>query len=222
PHCNLPTHGLDWQPTRQPIHLPSWPTQPLPPSGLLTTLGKWEHAADRGFEFDGHHFASSKATEYAKIRDLPGNLGRPVKLAMAGLDDNDRAAWQAAGWQWRDPALASATTRSFADYIANSAGELSVAKQIYSGIPSGWFSDRSACFLATGRPVILQHTGYDRGPLALPTGEGLLIFTDLASAEADARAVDRDPERHAAAARNLAETHFDSDAVLRALIEAAL
>jgi glycosyltransferase involved in cell wall biosynthesis len=114
---------------------------------------------------------------------------------------------------------ATRTTDSFREFVAASAGEFTVAKQIYVGVPSGWFSDRSACYLATGRPVVTQSTGFEKW---LPVGEGLLPFTSINDAAEALNRVADDASRHARAARAIAERHFDSRTVLTELLDAVM
>lgn len=215
PASPLPTHGFNWLATHQPISLPYWHEFGLPRRAPLTTIGKWEHARDRTVEFAGRSYASDKASEYERLIDLPRAAGAPIEMRMDGIDMPTRDRFTAAGWTFADPVQASRTVGSYQDYIRKSGGEFTVAKAIYAGVPSGWFSDRSACFLATGRPVVTQATGFERW---LPTGEGLFSFTTPDEAAAAIRAVKADPQRHANAARAIAETHFDARKVLSDLI----
>ena len=215
PACPLPTHGLDWIPTHQPIALDAWPVTPPPADGLLTTLGKWEHARDRVVRFDGQTFASDKSSQYERLIDVPRRAGTPIEMRMAGLDDASRERFAAHGWTFADPAEPSAACSTYADWIRNALGEFTAVKQIYSGIPSGWFSDRSAAFLASGRPVIAQDSGFDRW---LPTGEGLFSVRDPDEAVTAVRTIQADPPRQSRAARTIAEAHFDARRVLAELI----
>ena len=216
--CRLPTHGLDWIPTNQPISLPHWPARSLPANGTLTTLGKWEHARDRVVEFNGERFASDKSSQYERLIELPMRIGTPIEMRMAAIDPATRERFESSGWTFADPATPSASCPAFADWIRGSLGEFTAVKQIYAGVPSGWFSDRSAAFLASGRPVIAQASGFDRW---LPTGEGLFSFKTPDEAATAVRAVTTDPLQHGQAARRIAETHFDATKVLADLIDNA-
>lgn len=218
PASPLPAHGIDWIPTNQPVSLAHWPALPNP-SKRFTTIGKWEHAAARDVEFDGKSYASSKAAEWVKLLRLPAAAPDwELSLAMDGVPPEVRRGFEAAGWRFDDPTAASIDPRAFRRYIAESGGELTVAKQIYAGLPSGWFSDRSACYLACGRPVVTQASGFDQW---LPTGEGLFSFT---SADQAADALNRIGESdathlaHCRAARRLAERFFDAEKVLSELL----
>ncbi|HEX8339986.1 MAG TPA: hypothetical protein VF624_03665 [Tepidisphaeraceae bacterium] len=215
PLCPLPTSGLDWIGTNQPIALEQWPLA-KPRSKTFSTIGKWEHTADRGFEFEGRHYASSKGVEWAKLVDLPSRTNWRLEMAMSALPEATRHDYESHGWHFTDPTSASLTASAFGDFIRGHSGELTVAKQIYAGLPSGWFSDRSAAFLASGRPVITQASGFEQW---LPTGEGLFSFAAVDDAAAALETIGRDYDRHAAAARDIAEKHFDARRVLGGLIE---
>ena len=216
PASPLPTHGFNWIPTNQPIALDRWPTSNVPAAGCFTTVGKWTHAADRGVAFGGRTFASDKRGEYEKLIDLPRQADAPIEMRMDGLAGDERAAFAVGGWRFGDPVEASRTCVGYQRYIRESAGEFTVAKAIYAGVPSGWFSDRSACFLASGRPVITQSSGFERW---LPTGEGLLSFSTPDEAAAAVREVHSDRARHGRAARRIAEESFDARRVLSELLD---
>jgi hypothetical protein len=211
----LPTHGIKWIATNQPVMMRYWPALPSH-SGYFTTLGKWEHAADRGVEFNGQRFGSTKATEWMKLINLPAHTEWQLRMAMADLPPDVRIRFEDAGWLFDDPIEASRDTRAFRNFVAASAGELTVAKQIYAGVPNGWFSDRSACFLMCGRPVVTQASGFTKW---LPTGEGLFSFTSMDEAAAALEKIRADHPAHCAAARRIAEEFFDSELVLTELLE---
>jgi hypothetical protein len=213
--CPLPTHGFDWIPTNQPIALDYWPHSRVPADGLLTTVGKWEHDTTRTVDFEGQRYFSSKGTEYEKLIDLPRNVGAALEMRMAGLTGEPAMRYVEHGWKLGDAYAATRDAASFENYIRNALGEFTVAKQIYAGLPSGWFSDRSACFLATGRPVVTQSSGFEQW---LPTGEGLFNFTDQNDAIAAIESIRRDPQRHGTAARRIAEQFFDARTVLADLL----
>lgn len=212
----LPTHGFDWIPTNQPIALQHWPHSEVPLSGFLTTVGKWEHTRDRVVEFGGSSYPSDKSREYEKIVDLPKRVGIPIEMRMAALDEASRSKFERGGWTFVDPVTATLSCRAYQEWIRGALGEFTVAKSIYSGIPSGWFSDRSACFLASGRPVITQSSGFHHWMKT--HGEGLLGFSTRDEAAQAIRSVMSDPIRHGHAARNLAEQYFGARVVLNELL----
>ena len=220
PDCPLPTAGLKWVGTNQPIAMPHWPFIPPPPQGgrrmPFSTIGKWEHTSDRNFEYDGKSYASSKGIEWMKLLDLPRRVSMPLEMAMASMPDETKRTFESHGWRFTDPTIASISTNAYRDFIQSRSGEFTVAKQIYAGLPSGWFSDRSAAFLASGRPVITQSSGFEKW---LPTGEGLFSFASIDEAQAALESISADYPTHARAARQIAEEHFDASKVLSTLLD---
>lgn len=216
PASTLPTHGFDWIPTNQPVFLPAWPAKPVPTDGFFSTVGKWEHDRKRSATVNGETFASSKGVEYERLIDLPSQTDAKLEMRMAGLLGREAETWKRHGWHLGDALAATVDCPSYETYIAATRGEFTVAKQIYAGLPSGWFSDRSACFLAAGRPVVTQASGFDQW---LPTGEGLFSFNTKDEAAAALAAVLKSPQKHGNAARSIAERHFDSKKVLGELLE---
>jgi hypothetical protein len=221
--CDVPTAGFDWQPTRQPVVLDAWHLGPPPPGAAMTTVGRWAHDEGRTVEVAGRQIPSSKAESWREVRELPTLPGTPLMaIAMDKMPADDAAAFRAAGWRLDDPVAATNSLDAFADFIQNSLGEFTVAKRIYAETASGWFSDRAACYLAAARPAVVQDTGFATGPLALPTGEGLLTWQTPAEAAAALQAVAANPAKHAAAAREVARQHLAHDRVLPNLLEFGL
>lgn len=215
----LPTHGFRWIPTRQPISLTHWPVCESP-SRRFSTLGKWEHTGERHVDFNGNRYLSSKGVEWIKLLNLPSKTKWEMQLAMQLMPHEIEEVFRNNGWLVPpDPEKISISCESYQRFIQESAGEFTVAKQIYSGLPSGWFSDRAACYLASGRPVITQRSGFEHW---LPVGEGLFVFDDLNSASQALATIDADYPMHSRAARAIAEAHFDATKVLSELIEAAM
>jgi hypothetical protein len=203
------TGDMRWHHTWQPVALSEW-TAPLdePASPRLTTIMTWEIES---FQDIG----GNKNTEFAAVADLPRLVDIPLELAInapsAVLTD-----LAARGWTLVDAFGVSHDIDVYRDYIRGSSGELSVAKSTYVRTRSGWFSDRSECYLAAGRPAILQDTGWSAH---LPTGEGLFAFDGVESAGVAIDAYLAAPDRHRRAARELARAHFADDIVLPALLE---
>ncbi len=221
--CDVPTNGLAWHPTRQPVVLDRWPVTPPPPGAAWTTLGRWEHDTDRHVAFAGRKLLSSKAPGWAIAKDVPRSPGvGSMRLAMATMPDDAQAAYAEAGWGFDDSHRVSLGLDAYGDFIRGSRGEFTPCKQIYSDLASGWFSDRAACYLASGRPVVTQASGFASGPLALPTGEGLFEWTTTDEAIAALRATASDFGAHAAAARRVAEEHLDARRVLGDLVDFAI
>lgn len=215
PACPLPTHGFNWIGTNQPIALKHWPMSPAT-SRRFTTIGRWEHASERNMEFNGQRFLSSKGVEWIKLLNLPEQSKWDLVLAMQQMPADMMDVFRTHGWKIEEAEKATESCLAYQQFIQNSAGELTVAKQIYSALPSGWFSDRAACYLATGRPVITQRSGFEQW---LPVGEGLFIFDTQEDAARALDAIDQDYERHSQAARRIAEEHFEASRVLQELID---
>jgi hypothetical protein len=218
PECSIPTCGIDWLATRPPVLLEEWPVA----GGSFdrfTTVGSWRGSYGR-VEHEGR-LLGLKLDEFRKVLDLPQRAAAPFEIALDIHPDerDDLTALHDNGWRLVDPRAVAADPDAFRDYIQGSGAEFSVAKAIYVETRAGWFSDRTTRYLASGKPALVQDTGF--GDL-LPTGEGLLSFRTLDEAADAAERITADYERHAVAARAVAEQHFDSDAVLTRLLEDAL
>lgn len=215
--CSVPTCELHWETTRQPVVLSEWPATPAP-SGVLTfgSIATWR-GAYAPIEYGGRRYGL-RAHEFRRFADLPRLTGRPFELALDihPSDGADRQLLEEGGFVLRDPGLVIATLDGYRDYVRSAWVELMVAKEMYVASRSGWFSERSACYLASGRPVLAQDTGLAG---LIPTGEGVLTFTDLDEAVDGVEAIAGDWPRHAHAARELAEAYFDSDRVLGRLLD---
>lgn len=210
----VPDLGLPWSATHQPIVLEHWPRAEAQPTRGFTSVGNW-----RGYgsiQHDGVLFGQ-KVHSWRALVDLPRRVGVPLEVALAidAGETTDLHALREGGWHLLDPATLVATPDDYAAFIRSSAGEIGIAKSGYVAAGCGWFSDRSVCYLASGRPVVAQDTGF--APY-LPTGSGLLPFSDVDGAAAAIDAVLTDPRTHARAARSIAEDVFDSDRVLADLL----
>jgi len=220
PACRIPTAGIAWRPIRQPVAAELW--MPLggggADGGTYTTIGKWD-SAGRDLTFGGEVFTWRKRTEWFRFVDLPRRTGARFRVAadIAAVPEDLRRL-EEGGWEVIDPLPISRDPDVYRDFIRGSRGEFTVAKDVNIRLASGWFSDRSACYLAAGRPVVNQDTGFDR---VLPTGVGLFSVRDLNEAVAAFAAIDGDYERHAQAARALACTYFDPARVLAAVVGVA-
>jgi hypothetical protein len=216
PDCGVPKMGLDWKPTRMPVVMSLWQSvgQRLPPTAApWTTIMTWNAFKGR-LIYEGVEY-KSKGSEFEKLIHLPNHISTPVRVAVGGVDAPlERLA--SAGWQVVDGPRATLTPQQYQQVISESRGELSVAKHVYVALRTGWFSCRSACYLAAGRPVVVQDTGF---ATFIPVGEGVLPFSTAAEALAAIHAVEGDHSRHAAGARAVAEECFDSGKVLSELID---
>jgi hypothetical protein len=216
PDCTVPTCGLDWITTPQPVVLDAWPVAAAAPGGAFTSVASWRGAYGP-IDFDGHRYGL-RAHQLRRFAKLPAAAPGRFELALDihAADAADAELLRAGGWHLRPPAEVAATPDGYRAYLRGSAGEVMVAKGMYVDSRSGWFSERSTCYLASGRPVLAQDTGLAD---LYPVGEGLLVFSTLAEAIAGAEELRADPARHAAAARALAEERFDSDRVLGRLLD---
>jgi hypothetical protein len=215
PSCKMPGGGYPWKTTRQPVYLPFWDEVSAPPGRAWTTVMNWKAYAP--VEWQGEVWGQKDA-EFPVMRPLPARLPElDLELALGGREA-PRDELTAEGWTISDPLEATRTVWRFRDYIAGSRGELSIAKQCYVRSGSGWFSERSANYLAAGRPVVMQDTGWSAH---LPTSAGLQPFTTTDEAEAAVRLVEADPIAASAAAREVARSCFDSQVVLAQLLSDA-
>lgn len=217
PDCDVPTCGLNWVTTPQPIVLEHWPVREPNPGGPVTSVCTWRGDWG-GVEFRGRNYGL-RVHEFRKFVGLPRSApGHAFELAVDIHPDEakDVALLDANGWRRIDPDAAAADPDAYQRYIAGSAAEFMVAKNMYVETRGGWFSDRSICYLASGRPVVAQDTGLAGH---FPTGGGLVTFPTPDEAAGAVREVFGDYTRHAAAARALAEESFDSDKVLRRLLD---
>jgi hypothetical protein len=218
PDCTVPTALFDWIPTRQPIVLDCFAGARRPIAErrrTLTTVASWEPHAKPLVVEGVRYFGKSAAFE--RFLDLPRLSALPIEVALSGPAPRDRL--REAGFALIDPATVSGDGWIYRDYLGDSLGEWSVAKHAYAASRSGWFSCRSACYLALGVPVVVEDTGFG---VAIPTGEGVLAFTTVDEAADAIERVAREPERHANAARAVAASHFDATKVLGELLSRAL
>ena len=216
PGCLIPATGHDWQPTRQPVHLPLWASEPVG-GDTYNTITTWQNKGPP-IVWDGQEYWWTKDREFRKVIDLPTRRpGQRFELAT-GADPDVTAMLRGHGWRVTDSLPVSVDVHVYADYIKHSRGEFTVARDQYSRPRTGWFSDRTACYLAAGRPVITGDTAFD---VALPTGRGLLSFTDAESAAAAVEAVESDYAGHCAAAREIGREFFAADQVLGSVMARA-
>jgi GT2 family glycosyltransferase len=186
-----------------------------PGDAPLTTVGNWRQDY-RDLEFEGRTYHWSKHHEFLKIIDLPARVDVPLELALSSFTEPDRRLLEDHGWKVVSGLEVSSDLDTYRDYIIRSRAELSVAKDQNVRFRTGWFSERSATYLAAGRPVILQDTGFGN---ALPTGHGLFAFRDLDEAVAAVDAIRTYPASHRRAAFELAREHFDHEVVLNDLLD---
>lgn len=216
-HFPVPLHGVEWLPTRQPVVTHLWETTALPPAGAaFTTIANW--SANAGIEWRGRHYLWNKALEFVKFVDVPAMSEERFELVIDFLDAATEALFRRQGWQLRPTDALNRDPDGYRAFIQNSKGEFTAAKHLYVALETGWFSDRSACYLAAGRPVVTQETGFSR----LYGGNGgLFAFRTIEEAlEALAR-INADYASHSKAARDIAREHFEARKVLALLLDRA-
>jgi len=232
--CPIPTGGIPWHPIRQPVVLDDWAAgtradipassdRRRPAGGVrparFTTVANWRGPFGR-VQFGGRTYGL-KLHEFRRCIDLPrraANSSFELALDIHPAEVNDLASLRENGWQLTDPKRAAATPEAFREFVRGSDAEFSVAQGIYVETNSGWFSDRTTRYLAAGRPVLVQDTGFSR---RLPCGEGLVPFTNVDEAAAGAERIAANYEAHCAAARAVAERCFDARAVLKRVLDVA-
>lgn len=210
PECRLSSCGLGWRRTRPPVLLDQWRVAAVAPAARYTTVMSWK--TDERLPLLGGVRYRGKDVELLSCAELPGFTRAPLEIALAG--DGPADELRRRGWSVVDARTVSATPEAYRDYLIASRGEWSVAKNVYVATRSGWFSGRTACYLALGRPAVVQDTGFSR---RLPVGRGLLAFDDVSAAAAALDDVESDYERHREAARAIAESEFDARVVLARL-----
>jgi hypothetical protein len=214
PDCRLPVSDrFEFKRTRQPVVLDFWEPYAQDAGCVYTTIGNWRQ--ERQVTFDGEVFHWSKHLEFPKFLDLPARTGCQFELALSRFAAEDRQLLESHGWGVRDALSFSLDLDAYRCKIASSRGEFTVAKDQNIRLRSGWFSDRSATYLACGRPVVTQETGFTS---VLPTGAGLFAFSTTDEAAEAVRAIEADYQRHCAAARKVARDYFSHDVVLSALL----
>ncbi len=216
PGCPIPTDGIDWHPTRPAVVLADWPLVGGGEAGVFTTVATWRGPYGP-VTWNGHTYGL-KLHEFRKFVDLPTLTGSSFELALDihPGEQSDITLLREHGWRLVDPRTVAPDPFAFRSYVQESAAEYSAAQGIYVETQCGWFSDRTVRYLASGKPVLVQDTGFSSN---LPTGEGLIAYRTLDEAAAGVRSIVSDYQRHSQAARALAEDYFDSDRVLGRLIE---
>jgi GT2 family glycosyltransferase len=215
PDCKLPwSSEFPMTASPPPVVLDLWQDIDIGPGTVMTTIGNWRQPW-RNVTIDGETYRWSKHHEFLKVIELPERVARPFELALASYEPQDQQLLESHGWAVRPATTVSSDSESYRRYICASRGEFSVAKDQNVRFRSGWFSERSACYLAAGRPVVLQDTAFGS---FLPSGEGVLAFSDLDGAVAAVESVNSDYQRHRRAARDVAREYLDSDVVLRAML----
>jgi hypothetical protein len=214
PDCPVPLGGRAWRPTRPPVVMDCWDGDAGPDARAFTTVASFANKG-KDVTWDGVTYEWSKHTNFLRFLDLPRRTPQPFVMAMKPVDPAVERRVRAAGWELVDPDATSRDVEGYRRFIRESRGEFTVAKDIYVRPRSGWFSDRSVCYLAAGRPVVTQDSGFGK---FVPTGEGLFAYSTMEEAVDALARVNADYARHSAGARRMARDHFGAEAVLRRLL----
>ena len=215
----VPLHGLKWLPTRQPVVTDLWRTQKSPiRAAVFTSVANWSTSGLKDIQWRGKKYLWSKSAEFLRFIKAPRAAGETFELATDIGDVKTRRRFSQNGWRLRIPHELSVNYWSYRDYIRRSKGEFTVAKDQYVRLNTGWFSDRSACYLAAGRPVVTQETGFTH---AYGRNGGLFAFRNLNEIAEAVRAINCDYRKHSRLARALAREIFEAKTVLHSLLERA-
>jgi len=214
--CQVPIERFHWHPTRQPVVMDIWQTGPPPAEAPYTTITTW-HNKGKNIEWRGDTWYWTKDREFEKILDLPRRRPVPLELATtvdAAVQDQLRSH----GWRQSGSVEISRDADLYRQYIQKSRGEFTVARDQYVRPNTGWFSDRTVCYLAAGRPVITQETGFSK---FIPSGRGLFGFRSMEEILAALDAIESDYPAHSRAASEIAREYFSADRVVGSLMERA-
>jgi len=215
----VPLHGIEWLPTRQPVVTDFWRTENPPAEGaVFTSICNWSTSGKKDIEWRGSKYLWSKSLEFLQFVEAPRRCGEIFELATDIKDAAEQQRFVDNDWRLIDPHALSIDWDRYREYIRASKGEFTVAKDQYTRLRTGWFSDRSACYLAAGRPVITQQTGFTD---FYGGREGLLAFRNMDDIEQAAAAVRGDYAKHSRAAAEIAREYFEAEKVLGSLLSRA-
>jgi hypothetical protein len=214
--CGVATERFRWLPTRQPVVMDLWDSPSVRPGDAYTTITTW-HNKGKTIDFQGDRYYWTKDREFKQFLDLPQRRRATFELATM-VDADVLALLKRYGWRQVDSAAISADVDQYRSYIQQSRGEFTVARDQYVRPNTGWFSDRSVCYLAAGRPVITQETGFSK---YLPTGKGLFGFRTMDDILAAVDAIESDYAASCRAAREIAAEYFAAEKVISSLMERA-
>ena len=215
----IPTHQFRWLPTRQPVVTDFWKTAAPPPGGaVFTSVANWNTGGVKDIEWRGDNYLWSKSLEFFKFIEAPARSGEIFELATHIKDAATREQFLRHGWRFTDPDRMSVDHDLYRRYLQDSKGEFTVAKDQYVRLNTGWFSDRTACYLAAGRPAITQETGFTRH---YGENRGLFAFRTLDEIAEAVRAINADYPAQCRAAYEVAAEYFEATKVLASLLDRA-
>jgi len=213
--CPIPLSHFQWRKTRPPVAVECWPAQTDGPCRRFTTIATWHNRGkDMCFRGDTYHW--SKHFNFLHLIDLPLRTAQELELAVEIDEPAERAAFKRNGWVLTNPLAVSRDIDVYHEYICGSRGEFTASKDVVTRTRSGWFSDRSVCYLAAGKPVVTQETAFSK---YIPTGRGLFAFSSSEEALAALEVINRDYPAHARAAREIAREYFDSRKMLATMLQ---
>lgn len=212
--CPIPLTHFSWKKTRPPIVLDLWPVRIDKRCQRFTTVATW-HNRGKDLCFRGETYYWSKHLNFLTIAELPRRTSQQLELGVEIDDQKELEMFQQYGWILTNPLAVSHDMRKYQEYIAQSRGEFTVAKDVVARTRSGWFSDRSVCYLAAGKPVVTQETGFSK---FIPTGQGLFSFSSMDEAEAALQTINENYPAHVRAARELAAEYFEASALLTTML----
>jgi hypothetical protein len=212
--CPIPLPGFLWGKTRPPVVSELWPCRFDQTCPRFTTIATW-HNRGKDLRFAGETYLWSKHHNFLAVVELPQHTAQQLELAVEIDDAQELAAFRRNGWLLTDPLSVSRDMQDYQNYICASRGEFTVAKDVVARTRSGWFSDRSVCYLAAGKPVVTQETGFSK---FIPTGRGLFAFSTQDEVVAALDAINHDYLAHARAARDLAQEYFDAKKLLSTML----
>jgi hypothetical protein len=220
PGALFPDGGIKWHYTPPCVALDWWPPRRTSPISAFTTVAHWYGGDEDMDDLQGGYYADNKRTAFLPYLELPSRSGAQFELALdMGPDDPDQVMFWREGWRIRESAAVASTPWEYQRYIQDSQGEFSCAKPHCIRLQNAWISDRSLCYLASGKPAIVQHTGPSR---FLPDAAGLFRFRDIEEAVRHVATALKYYDGHCRLARSLAEEYFDAKKVVRGLLERAL
>ena len=217
PDCIVPTERLQWKHTRPPVVIDLWESRITPEAERFTSVATWQNSG-KDIEFDGERYSWSKHINFLHFKALPMQTSQKLELAVGNMDQQNQSSFRENGWILRDSNKKSQGMEVYQDYIYRSRGEFTVAKDLYARTKCGWFSDRSVCYLAAGKQVVTQCTGFEK---FIPTGAGLFGFSTIDEAATALALINTDYKRHAQAARDIAIEYFSAENILSDLMRSA-
>jgi hypothetical protein len=218
PLARFPDCGLKWQYTPPAVFLPAWPATPVHSRAAFTTVSGWW---EDWIEYSGENVNNDKRTSFLEYADLPSHTSAQMELALclSPEDDEDRRFLEQRGWKIRDSWEVTSTPKQYRTYIQRSRGEFSCAKPSCMLLQNAWISDRTLCYLSSGKPAVVQHTGPS---IFLPNADGLFRFRSIKEAARALDTIQSDYEQQSRLARHLAEEYFDARKVVRSVLERAM